>query len=71
MDKDIERLLRRFMDGLTTVEEENRIAEYFRTHEVDAEWKAYKDMFAWFDDGMPLQAGEGRHAKTVAAGPGS
>lgn len=64
MDKDIERLLRRFMDGLTTVEEESRIAEYFRTHEVDAEWKAYKDMFAWFDDGMPLQAGEGRHAKT-------
>lgn len=50
------------MDGLTTVEEENRIAEYFRTHEVDAEWKAYKDMFGWFDDGMQ---------KRVAAGPGS
>ena len=61
MDKNIEQLIKRFMDGQTTVEEESRIAEYFRTHDVEDEWKAYKDMFAWFDDGMPIQQETGKH----------
>ena len=53
MDKDIKKLIERFMAGLTTVEEEDRIAEYFRTHEVSDQWQEYKEMFAWFDKGMP------------------
>lgn len=61
MDKNIEQLIKRFMDGQTTVEEESRIAEYFRTHDVEDEWKAYKDMFAWFDDGMPIQQETEKH----------
>lgn len=61
MEKNIEQLIKRFMDGQTTVEEESRIAEYFRTHDVEDEWKAYKDMFAWFDDGMPIQQEAEKH----------
>lgn len=61
MDKNIEQLIKRFIDGQTTIEEESRIAEYFRTHDVEDEWKAYKDMFAWFDDRMPIQQEAEKH----------
>lgn len=53
-EKDIRQLIERFMAGQTSIEEENLLAEYFRTHDVPEEWKAYKEMFAWFDEGMPL-----------------
>lgn len=72
MNKEIEQLIKRFMDGHTTVDEEKRIAEYLRTHDVEDEWKAYKDMFGWFDEGMPLQANGQKHtaqnrSKTITA----
>lgn len=51
--KDIEQLLRRFMDGLTSPEEEDRLGGYFRHADVPKEWDAYKEMFAYFDEGMP------------------
>lgn len=50
----IKQLTRRFMDGQTTIEEEARLASYYRTHDVPAEWRVYKEMFAYFDAGMPL-----------------
>lgn len=50
----IKQLTRRFMDGHTTVEEEARLASYYRTHDVPREWRVYKEMFAYFDAGMPL-----------------
>lgn len=53
MERDIQNLIKRFMDGLTSVEEEDKLAEYFRTHDVDEKWRTYKEMFAWFDEGMP------------------
>lgn len=53
MDNDIKKLVERFMDGLTTIEEEKKLAEYFRTHEVSDQWQEYKEMFAWFDNSMP------------------
>lgn len=53
MDNDIKKLVECFMDGLTTIEEEKKLAEYFRTHEVSDQWQEYKEMFAWFDKGMP------------------
>lgn len=50
----IKQLTRRFMDGQTTIEEEARLASYYRTHDVPREWRVYKEMFAYFDAGMPL-----------------
>ena len=49
--QDIQRLLDRFLEGTSTLDEEKRLADYFRTHEVDEEWSAYKEMFAMFDKG--------------------
>ncbi len=49
--QEVERLLQRFMDGTSTLEEEAQLAEFFRTHEVAGEWTTYKDMFALFDEG--------------------
>lgn len=69
MNKEIEQLIKRFMDGHTTVDEENRIAEYLRTHEVEDEWKPYKDMFGWFDDGMPLQSNGHKHTAKTGVKP--
>lgn len=48
----IEALLDKFMDGQTTVEEEAQLADYFRSHDVPAEWEDYRDMFSYFDSGM-------------------
>ena len=49
--QEVERLLQRFMDGTSTLEEEAQVAEVVRTHEVAGEWATYKDMFALFDEG--------------------
>lgn len=62
MDKDIQKLIERFMAGQTSIEEEDILAEYFRSHKVKDEWKAYKEMFGWFDNGMQLDSK--RSAKT-------
>ncbi|GAY28137.1 hypothetical protein [Prevotella sp. MGM1] len=46
-------LIDRFMAGDTTVDEEQVLGDYFRTaRDIPEEWKAYKDMFSYFDDGM-------------------
>lgn len=55
MNNDIKKLIERFMAGQTSVEEEDMIADYFRNNETDDELKAYKEMFGWFDKGMPLE----------------
>ena len=45
------------MNGQTTVEEEQLIARYFRNAtDVPDSLKPYRDMLAYFDDGMPLGA---------------
>lgn len=49
--EEVEQLLKRFMDGTSTLEEEAQLAEFFRSHEVVDEWKEYKEMFALFDEG--------------------
>ena len=56
MGTDIRTLIKRFMDGQTSIEEEDRLAEYFNTHEVDEDLLPYKQMFAWFGEGMPLES---------------
>lgn len=46
-------LIDRFMAGDTTVDEEQVLGDYFRTaRDIPEEWKAYKDMFSYFDNGM-------------------
>ena len=45
----IERLLGKFVDGMTTELEEQRLAEYFDTaDDIPAEWQVYKEMFRSF-----------------------
>lgn len=56
MGTDIRTLIKRFMDGQTSIEEEDRLAEYFSTHEVDEDLLPYKRMFAWFGEGMPIES---------------
>ena len=48
----IQSLLDKYLDGLTSLEEERLLGEYFRTQSVPPEWEDYREMFAWFDDGM-------------------
>ena len=50
--QEIAQLLSRFMAGETSIAEEEMLAQYFRTHEVDDEWAEYKEMFALFDNGQ-------------------
>ena len=56
----ITQLLSRFMSGETSLDEEKTLADYFRTHEVEAEWLEYKQMFALFDNGQVDVAGSVR-----------
>ena len=50
--QEIAQLLSKFMAGETSVAEEEVLAKYFRSHEVDEEWTEIKEMFAMFDDGQ-------------------
>ena len=46
-------LLDRYMDGLTSVEEEAALRRYFRDHDdIPDEWQDYKVMFDYLDSGM-------------------
>ena len=66
-DIEVEELLKRFMDGETSLEEETALAEYFRgagdedrpNNIPKEDWEAYREMFRTFDDG---EAGRGRDA---------
>jgi len=55
---ELRRLLQMFMDGTTSIEQENMLAEYFRNNDVDAEFADYKTMFAVFDSGELAKAEE-------------
>ena len=48
----IQDLLDKFMNGLTTLDEEALLGDYFRTHEVPEEWEDYRLMFGYFDRDM-------------------
>ena len=52
--QEIEILLERFMEGRTSLGEEARLSEFFRqTPDLPSEWEPYREMFAYFDSGMP------------------
>ena len=58
-DIEVEDLLKRFMDGETSLEEEDALAEYFRgagdedrpDSIPEEDWEAYREMFRMFEDG--------------------
>lgn len=50
---DIRKLIDEFMEGRTSLEEEQLLGEYFRTERnIPEELKPYREMFAYFDRGM-------------------
>ena len=49
--QEIALLLNKFMAGETSLAEEQVLAQYFRTHELDEELMEYKEMFTLFDNG--------------------
>ena len=49
--QEIAQLIDKFMAGITSIAEEDVLAQYFRTHEVSEDWVVYKEMFALFDNG--------------------
>ncbi|MDY6250265.1 MAG: hypothetical protein SPL64_04130 [Bacteroidaceae bacterium] len=52
----ISQLLRRFDEGTTTLDEERELDAYFATaRDIRPEWEVYRQMFAYFDAGMPAQ----------------
>ena len=53
---DVERLLARFMAGETSREEEQQLGAFFRQPNVPEKWADYREMFAYFDAGMPQQS---------------
>ena len=54
-EKNIRLLIGKFMQGLTSIEEEERISQWFAVHaDVSDDLKPYQQMFAYFDKGMPM-----------------
>lgn len=51
----IEKLLDKFMDGTSTLEEEDILAQYFRHQEVPREWEEYRLLFQEIDAMRPVQ----------------
>jgi hypothetical protein len=65
-NKHIESLLDLFMQGETTLEQERELSQYFASSQsIPKEWDPYKDMFSYFDNGMPLKKSDSHKAKTT------
>lgn len=55
-EKYIESLLDLFLRGETTLEQEKELSEYFASSQsIPEEWEPYRQMFDYFDNGMPLE----------------
>ena len=50
----IEKLLAKYMDGTTTLDEEDTLAQYFRHQEVPREWEEYRLLFQEIDAMKPV-----------------
>lgn len=58
-DIKIEKLLEKYLEGETTLNEEQILSEYFNHQEVRPEWETYKDLFTYFEEskeGVPQVA---------------
>ena len=47
---DIQELIDRYFEGLTSLKEEERLREYFRGENVPEGWKIYQPLFQYFDE---------------------
>ena len=56
--KNIEEYIHRFMEGETTLAEEQAIYRFFRSGDVPEHLKVYAPMFAWYEEGMPEEKKE-------------
>ncbi len=54
-EKELKQLVTRFMEGETSLDEERRLAEYFRSHPDEPGMEDIAAMFAFFDTGMPIE----------------
>lgn len=52
----VEKLLDKFMDGTSTLDEEDILAQYFQHQEVPREWEEYRLLFQEIDAMKPVQA---------------
>jgi hypothetical protein len=64
--KKIQYLIERFLNGETTLAEEQSLYDYFQGQEVDKEFEQYQEMFRWYANGMPEEV-LGKKAKTSKA----
>ena len=56
-EKHIESLLGMFMQGETTLEQERELRQFFASaRNIPQQWEPYREMMAFFDDGMPIEA---------------
>lgn len=46
----IEKLLDKFLDAETSLQEEKILADYFQNENIKPEWLIYKDMFGYFEE---------------------
>ncbi len=63
----IKRLIDLFLEGESTLEQEQELAQFFSTHEVKDEWKPVQRMFAYFDNGMvspPTSTSNANHTRS-------
>ena len=51
-EKQMERLVERFLDGLTTYQEEQELYNYFQG-KIKGKLRKYQPMFQWYAEGMP------------------
>lgn len=55
-NKHIESLVDLFMQGETSLEQEQELSMFFaNSHDIPEEWEPYKEMMAYFDKGMPIE----------------
>lgn len=63
-EKHIESLLNLFMQGETTLEQERELRRFFAsTRNIPQQWEPYREMMAYFDDGMPIEAEPSKRRK--------
>ena len=63
----IGQLLERYMEGTSTLEEEDIIADYLKGNDVPEEWLSYQQMFQEIDDMRPKQHSKRRIGWSIAA----
>ena len=54
--KYIQELLDRYMDGTTTLDEEDVLASYFQGHDIPQEWEAYRQLFQEIETMRPQES---------------